>query len=169
MDSDSIPQAFSIEYTCDHSDWPLQNKDIFANIADKTLSAVKWNRLCTISVLFTNDAHIKNLNQTYREKDKSTNVLSFTGYDENLLRILPQTESIPLGDIIFALETIQAEALEQNKTFEHHLNHLFVHGLLHLLGYDHEAEDDAKLMEQLEIDILSTLLIPNPYEAIETL
>ena len=169
MDSDSIPQAFSIEYTCDHNDWPLQNEDIFADIAVKTLSAVKWNRPCTISVLFTNDSHIKDLNQTYREKDKSTNVLSFTGYDENLLRILPQTESIPLGDIIFALETIQAEALGQSKTFEHHLNHLFVHGLLHLLGYDHEAEDDAKLMEQLEIDILSTLLIPNPYEAIETL
>lgn len=166
MDSDSKPQPFIIETTSHQDDWPLPNEKIFEQIAEKTLSTVKWDRECVISVLFTNDSYIRDLNKTYRGKDKPTNVLSFSGYCKDLLHVLPKTESIPLGDIIFALETIRHEAINQNKSFENHLNHLFVHGLLHLLGYDHETEAEATIMEQLEIDILSALLIPNPYEVI---
>ncbi|MES2607486.1 MAG: rRNA maturation RNase YbeY [Pseudomonadota bacterium] len=169
MDSDSIPQAFTVELICQHDGWPLPEKGVFEKIAAMTLSAAKWDRECVISVLFTDDSYVKDLNKTYRGKDKPTNVLSFSGYCKDLLQILPRTESIPLGDIIFALETIREEAIQQNKPFENHLNHLFVHGLLHLLGFDHENEVEAAAMEQLEIDILSTLLIPNPYEVIESL
>jgi probable rRNA maturation factor len=169
MDSDSIPQSFTIELTCHNDDWPLPEKELLEQIAARVLSAVKWDRKCIISVLFTDDSYIKDLNNTYRGKDKPTNVLSFSGYCKDLLQILPHTEDIPLGDIIFALETIRCEAISQNKPFENHLNHLFVHGLLHLLGFDHETETEAAIMEQLEIDILSTLLIPNPYEVIESL
>ncbi|MDP5370298.1 MAG: rRNA maturation RNase YbeY [Pseudomonadota bacterium] len=169
MDSDSIPQSFTIELTCHNDDWPLPEKDMLEQIAANVLSAVKWERKCVISILFTDDSYIKDLNKTYRGKDKPTNVLSFSGYCKDFLQILPHTEDIPLGDIIFALETIRAEATQQNKPFENHLNHLFVHGLLHLLGFDHETEPEAAIMEQLEIEILSTLLIPNPYEVIESL
>jgi probable rRNA maturation factor len=169
MDSDSIPQSFTIEFTCHRDDWPLPEKNILEQIAARTLSAAKWDRECIISILFTDDSYIRDLNKTYRGKDKPTNVLSFSGYCKEFLQVLPRTESIPLGDIIFALETIRGESIDQNKPFENHLNHLFVHGLLHLLGFDHETEAEAAVMEQLEIDILSTLLIPNPYEVIESL
>ncbi|MES2252223.1 MAG: rRNA maturation RNase YbeY [Pseudomonadota bacterium] len=169
MDSDSRSSAVVIERTCQDDDWQLPDEHIIEKIAEKVLTAAKWDRLCTISMLFTNDASIQALNKLYREKDKPTNVLSFPGYDADLLRIFPRTEHIPLGDIIFARETIHAEALNQHKSFDHHFTHLFVHGLLHLLGFDHEHEADAVLMEQFEIDILASLSIPNPYEVIESL
>jgi probable rRNA maturation factor len=125
---------------------------------------IDWQRNCTVSVVLSDDKHVQELNKAYRQKDKPTNVLSFPGYDDNLIQILPEDEYIPLGDIVFALETIRAEAQTQAKTFENHLNHLFVHGLLHLLGYDHETDEEAEEMEQFEIDVLSLLSIPNPYE-----
>ena len=71
---------------------------------------------------------------------------------------------IILGDIALAFETIQKESLGQKKLFEHHLLHLTVHGILHLLGFDHKQDEDALVMESLEIKILSSLMIPNPYE-----
>ena len=169
MDSDSIPQLFTIEFTSHSDDWPLPEKNRLEQIAACTLAATNWTRECVVSLLFTNDSYIRDLNNTYRGKDKPTNVLSFSGYCKDLLHVLPRTESIPLGDIIFALETIRGEAIDQKKSFENHLNHLFVHGLLHLLGFDHETEAEAAVMEQLEVDILATLLIPNPYEVIESL
>ena len=169
MDSDSRRPGFVIEFECQNGDWSLPENSVFEEIASKTLLLAKWNRKCFISVLFTDDAHIKDLNREYRGYDKPTNVLSFPGYDEELLAVLPSTENVPLGDIILAFETIRDEAISQNKPFEHHVKHLFVHGLLHLLGFDHEIETDAAVMEHLEIDILSFLSIPNPYEVIEIL
>jgi len=169
MDSDSRSPAVVIERTCQDDQWQLPDEHVIEQIAQKVLSAAKWDRLCTISMLFTNDVSIQALNKLYRAKDKATNVLSFPGYDADLLRILPHSQHVPLGDIIFARETICAEAIIQHKTFDHHLTHLFVHGLLHLLGFDHEDDADAALMEHLEINILASLSIPNPYEVIESL
>ncbi len=168
MDSDSIHSLVRVECDTDEDDWlsrqSLIDLDAFAI---KTLSHVKWGRRCMVSVLFTSDAHVQELNLTYRQKDNPTNVLSFPAYDDELLRILPPSEEIPLGDIVFAFETIQHEALAQNKVFNHHLAHLFVHGLLHLLGYDHEIDDEAAQMERAEVEILAHFSIPNPYEANE--
>ncbi len=73
------------------------------------------------------------------------------------------TPDLALGDIIFALETIQLEALEQEKPLAHHLTHLAIHGTLHLLGYDHEDDDEAEIMEALEIEILRQMGIDSPY------
>ena len=106
-----------------------------------------------ISVLLSHNAFIQTLNKTYRQQDKPTNVLSF-----------PQNETYHLGDIILAYETICDEATKQKKTFKDHLIHLVIHGLLHLLGYDHETEKEAQEMEALEIEILRGLDIKNPYE-----
>jgi probable rRNA maturation factor len=164
MDSDSIPYLVNIECTSDCDDWPSVHSIDFDSFAMKTFSHVGWNKPCLISILLTNDRHIQELNVSYRQKDEPTNVLSFPAYDDELLRVLPSSEDVPLGDIVFAFETIQKEAIAQNKSFDQHLSHLFVHGLLHLLGYDHETEDEAVQMERIETEILAHFSIPNPYE-----
>lgn len=127
-------------------DWP----DVEA-LVRRALGAVTRENV-EISVLLTDDAHIRVLNRDYRVKDKATNVLSF-----------PQDEPEMLGDIILAYETVMREAAEQGKTFEAHLTHLLVHGCLHLLGYDHEEDDEAEEMEALEVEILAGLGVNNPY------
>ncbi len=111
-----------------------------------------------ISVVLMSDAQIRELNRDHRGMDKPTNVLSFPLNEPHA--ILENT----LGDIILALEIIQREAKAQEKSFETHLTHLVLHGFLHLIGYDHENDDDAEEMEALEILILSELGIKNPYE-----
>lgn len=100
---------------------------------------------------------IRMLNMTYRHKDKPTNVLSFP-ID------LPDEVAIPLlGDIVICPAIVMEEAQAQHKPYEHHFAHMLVHGCLHLLGYDHETQEQADLMEPLEIKILATINIPNPY------
>ncbi len=117
-----------------------------------------------LSILFSNDAHIHKLNKQWRGQDKSTNVLSFPA-------VLPDkiSKSPVLGDIALAFETIAKEALLDYKTLEHHLTHLVIHGFLHLLGYDHETDADAEVMETLEIKVLVNLNIGNPYEETDLL
>ena len=110
-----------------------------------------------VSLLFTDDAHIRLLNRQYRSKDKPTNVLSFPGPSDG--RVFGPL----VGDLVFAQETIAREAEIEATPFEDHLNHLVVHGFLHLLGYDHEAEREAVLMEGLETSILAGLGIADPY------
>ena len=115
---------------------------------------------CTVTL--SHDAKIQILNKHYRSKDKPTNVLSFPMFDR-LSDIPSDAGYIPLGDIIIAFETIKREAIEQNKTLTDHFTHMLVHGFLHLLGYDHMNDKDAKSMESLEIKILKKLGINNPY------
>lgn len=129
-----------------------------------------------INILLTTDAAIKRLNRDYRGKDKPTNVLSFPHLSALALapsrrergkkRVppLPLGEgTLPLGDIALALQIIKKECKEQRKTLENHAIHLVVHGVLHLLGYDHMRLKDAKTMESLECDILGALGYPDPY------
>ena len=101
-----------------------------------------------ISILLTNDQHIQELNKAYRNKDKPTNVLSFPY--ENFL-------DGTIGDITLALETITTEAKEANIPLEEHLAHMIIHGVLHLLGYDHEQDEEAIIMEKLEDEIMLQL------------
>jgi probable rRNA maturation factor len=115
-----------------------------------------------LAVMLTDDAGIRTLNGNWRGIDKPTNVLSFPalqpagpgGGDE-----APRM----LGDIAIAYQTTRNEADDEGKPFDHHLSHLAVHGFLHLIGYDHEKDDDAEIMESLEQQILAQLGIPNPY------
>lgn len=116
-----------------------------------------------VSVVFTGDDDIRNLNKEYRGKNKPTNVLSFPQF-EDLNDILAANDNdFELGDIVLAFETIKNEASAQKKTMKNHTTHLLVHGLLHLCGFDHLTEQDANDMEAMEIAILESLKIKNPY------
>lgn len=122
-----------------------------------------------ISVTLTDDANVKVLNRDYRGIDKPTNVLSFPQIDlgsfkKSTLDVFPQKMSVPLGDVVLGFQTIARETREQEKTLENHTIHLVVHGVLHLLGYDHMRLKDAKIMEKLECDILQSLGYPDPYK-----
>ncbi len=118
-----------------------------------------------INLSLSNNAEVHKLNREFRGMDKPTNVLSFANIDDEGFDVSLETESeIELGDIIIALETMQCEALEQNVPFEAHYCHLLTHGILHLLGYDHQTDEEADLMENLEIHILKMMNIENPYK-----
>ena len=108
-----------------------------------------------VSVLLCDDPEILRLNAQWRGKDSATNVLSFPS-------AAMQADS-HLGDIAIAYETVKKEAADEGKAFLHHLSHLTVHGFLHLLGFDHETDDDAEEMEAMEREMLRRLGIADPY------
>ena len=114
-----------------------------------------------ISFVLTDDKRMRALNRAYRGKDKPTNVLSFAALDG----VRPKL-GMPwlLGDVVLTSGVIAREAKAQRKSLQHHLSHLAVHGVLHLLGYDHEQDRDAEAMEALEIAALAGMGIANPYE-----
>jgi len=114
----------------------------------------------TVSLLFTDDESIRDLNARFRDKDKPTNVLSFPGPEGSQMPGIPPH----FGDIALAYETIAREAEAEGKSFEHHLTHLIVHGFLHLAGYDHIEPEEAEEMEDLERIILRGLAISDPYD-----
>ena len=120
-----------------------------------------------LSVRLSSDAEMRTFNRTYRGRDSATNVLSFAlaGDEDTQAAALPQPEDAPklLGDILAAYETCASEAEDQAKLLADHLRHMVVHGVLHLLGYDHGSEDEAAQMEGLERDILSQIGVPDPY------
>ena len=154
----------SVEAIIDESLWDKQlindlQKTLhkISNEIYKSSDLININKKNSISVLFAGDKKIIELNSRFRKINLPTNVLSFPSFIE-------RNEEIFLGDIIFSAETIFKEAKRDKKSCNNHLIHLFVHGLLHLLGYDHQTEDNAKIMEGLEVKILKTLKIDNPYE-----
>lgn len=114
-----------------------------------------------LAILFTDDAAIAEINRQWRGQAKPTNVLSFPA-PAGLP--VPEGEPAPLGDIVLAFGTVAREAKEQGKPLPDHATHLIVHGVLHLLGRDHESEAEAKVMEELERSILTKLGIADPYE-----
>ncbi len=115
-----------------------------------------------IAVMLTDDAGIRTLNSNWRGIDKPTNVLSFPALQQASPGS-PDDAPRMLGDIAIAYETTRKEADDEQKPFDHHLSHLAIHGFLHLIGYDHEKDDDAEAMETLEQEILAQLGIPDPY------
>jgi len=127
-----------------------------------------------LSILACNDARIAELNGEFRAKPAPTNVLSWPGYD-----LAPEKDGdtpdappcagagdafVNLGDIAIAYETCLQEARDAAIDPQHHVTHLLIHGILHLLGYDHETDADADVMESLEIKLLETMAIGNPYQ-----
>jgi probable rRNA maturation factor len=109
-----------------------------------------------VTVLLTDDGSVRDLNARFRQKDHATNVLSFPA---------PENPEAHLGDIALAFGVCAREAEEQGKPLSHHLQHLVAHGVLHLVGYDHETDAEAEQMEGLERVILAGLGVPDPYSA----
>ena len=135
---------------------PLTEKAVMAVFAELCEQPSQKSEL---SLLFTDDEAIRRINAEWRGSDKPTNVLSFASPNSGGSDVLPAS----LGDIVLALETVTNEAEVENKHFDHHLSHLIVHGLLHILGYDHQSDEEAQIMESLEIRSLARLAIPDPY------
>ncbi len=167
-------QSFEVE------NWPLATEALSA-LADRTFEHALSSALneefelnipegaaLEISLLYTDDTHIQELNKEFREKDKPTNVLSFPDTpltDEALKQSVAWQEPLLLGDIAIAKETLIREAEKQKKSFDDHFCHLLLHGILHLLGFDHIEDDEAEEMEALEIKLLAKMGIDNPYQS----
>jgi probable rRNA maturation factor len=115
----------------------------------------------TLAVALVDDVAIRRLNRDFRGIDKSTNVLAFPAAPNPAVPDAPR----PLGDVAIAYGVTAREAEAAGKPFDHHLSHLAVHGFLHLLGYDHDQDDEADEMERLERAVLAKLTIPDPYTA----
>ena len=120
-------------------------------------------RAAELSIVLGDDVLVQTLNRQWRGQDKPTNVLAFPAHEAALPRGAPRL----LGDVVLAFETLAAEAAAQSKPLAHHLRHLVVHGVLHLMGYDHQAAGEAARMEALEVAVLSGLGVPDPYRAAE--
>ncbi|MCC7305167.1 MAG: rRNA maturation RNase YbeY [Alphaproteobacteria bacterium] len=130
---------------------PLIEKAAFRTLQDSGYFKKNKNPV-ELSVVLTDNDEIRILNKKYRGKDKPTNVLSF-----------PQDDPALLGDVVLAYKTILEESQQQGKSFENHALHMVIHGILHLIGHDHENDRDAETMESLEISILESFGVENPY------
>jgi probable rRNA maturation factor len=141
--------------------WDPAAEEIVLRTAQAAFAAEHPDGVAEVSVLLADDAFVQTLNRKYRGKDRPTNVLSF-----------PQAagpadahfgEPRTLGDVVLAYETVKEEARDQGKAFDAHLAHLVVHGMLHLMGYDHQNEQEAADMEELERTVLARFGIADPY------
>ena len=144
-----------IEVEVEDEAWTYALPDAAA-VAERAATAALGAIEGDIVVLLTDDAAVRDLNARFRDRDQSTNVLSF-----------PAAESAAphLGDLVLAFGVCGAEAAAQGKTLADHLTHLVVHGVLHLLGRDHEAEAEAEAMEAEERTLLASLGVADPYRA----
>ncbi len=163
---------FTIEIAQDNSEWNLYS-EIKPTLFKQILSEVIKNyenfskiKNIELSILLTNDKRMQQLNQEFRNKNSATNVLSFPDVDINFRRILefePNLDYMYLGDIAFSFETIFKEAKEKKLIFLDHFKHLLLHSILHLIGYDHNNDEETEIMQNIEINILQQLSIKSPY------
>ncbi|MER8693253.1 rRNA maturation RNase YbeY [Mesorhizobium opportunistum] len=162
-DSTSVDGSLPVEIdiSIEAGDWPAEAS--LARLVDRAVAAAFAETGAAghseLSIVFSDDAHIRTLNAGWRGKDKPTNVLSFPAFPHVKDGPLPPM----LGDIVLAAETVAREAALEDKPVENHITHLVIHGLLHLMGYDHETDTEAEAMEAVERAALARLAIPDPY------
>ena len=162
------PEALSIDIVVESPLWAAQpGAEAVLRRALGVAAAMLSTRRAELAIVLTDDSAIRGLNRDWRRIDTPTNVLSFPVPRLHALAAEPAPSAPPvlLGDIVIAFETTMTEARSESKRFEDHLAHLAVHGLLHLLGQDHDDDSDAEAMEGLERAILARLGIPDPYAA----
>ncbi|MAC61314.1 MAG: rRNA maturation RNase YbeY [SAR116 cluster bacterium] len=137
------------------------HKLVFDSFSMKFFSKVIENTLkknTLVSILLTDDKNIKILNYRWRKKNQTTNVLSFP-----LESFIKEGKYLFIGDIVLSYETIKKESIQRKINFRDHFLHLCLHGILHLLGYDHKKQEEEREMENIEIKLLSLINIQNPY------
>jgi len=131
-------------------------------VIETALRYIDVDQDCEIGIACVDNDESHKLNLEYRQKDKPTNVLSFPSDIPE--EVLPLLDAWPMGDLVICIPVVLQEAIDQSKTPIEHFTHMLVHGVLHLMGYDHEtSEADAEEMEALEIKILAKLGFDNPY------
>jgi probable rRNA maturation factor len=148
-----------IEVEIEDEAWTVALPDAAA-VAERAATAALGTAAGDVVVLLTDDATVRDLNARFRGRDQPTNVLSFPAADMTLPGQAPH-----LGDLVLAFGVCAAEAAAQGKSLADHLAHLTVHGVLHLLGRDHEDEAEAEAMEAEERTILARLGVADPYRA----
>lgn len=148
----------AIDLVVDDPRWPDDAGRLEA-AARAALDSAGWTGAGTLTVALVDDLTVQGLNRDWRDRDRPTNVLSFPGDG----KALPGGPPPHLGDVILAYETVMREAAEQAKPPLDHATHLVVHGVLHLLGFDHETEPEAMRMESLETRLLAGFGIADPY------
>lgn len=147
-----------VQIACDDKALPDENE--ITKWVGRAIESAGVNGDSEVSVRVVDAAEMQQLNAEYRDKDRPTNVLSFpTGGIEGL----PPDAGLPLGDIVVCAAVVNSEAEQQGKSNRDHWAHMIVHGTLHLLGFDHENDADATVMENLEIEILTSHGLANPY------
>lgn len=146
--------VIDFQLACDNTDLPAE-ADLTLWIQRVLDAHQDTGHEVTIRIVTSEESQM--LNNQYRGKNKPTNVLSFP------FECPPGIELPLLGDLIICADVVETEAIEQGKTAQHHWAHMVIHGCLHLLGYDHIEEQDAEEMESLEVELLATLNIKDPY------
>ena len=135
---------------------------IFCDL-NKDLYLPSKDSMVTLSVLLTNDNEICKINKKFRNKNKPTNVLSFPSNKNYIKYFVKSTSEFHIGDIILSMERIFEESIIEKKSLNDHFLHILIHGILHILGYDHVSNLERKEMEKQEIKILKNLGIKDPY------
>ena len=161
-----------VEIAQESDEWdniPYVNESLFSEMASIVLSRypnfLKVKEL-ELSILLTGAKQMQSLNNEFRNKDKATNVLSFSDIEigwRKIVEFIPDSDYMYLGDIAFGYEVIDLEAKNKLISFQDHFKHLVIHAILHLIGYDHIKDKDAQAMESLEIQILEGIGIKSPY------
>mgnify|MGYP003347068475 CR=1 FL=1 len=160
------PAGAVIEASIDRKIWPDALVNSFQQTAPKIFDEILFmhdSAPANVSLCLCDDLQMQQINRQHRQIDKATNVLSFPAYDMPNHHLKRGTPAL-LGDIVIAAETATREAELLQIPVADHLMHLFVHGMLHLFGYDHIDNDMAETMESLEIKFLANIGIANPYQ-----
>lgn len=153
--------SVQVDVVVEEPEWRHEGRRLLSDLrraAELTLSSQHASgtkpasKSAGMTILLGSDAKLKSLNGQFRGKSKPTNVLSF-----------PSSDEAYWGDVAIAYGVATSEAAAENKSLHDHVLHLAVHGVLHLLGYDHETARDARIMEPLEVEILAQLGIADPY------
>lgn len=158
--------ACYVDVQCHYADVNVPSDQQFYDWVENTFSYLIDNKLIEdidteLSILIVDRIESQLLNAQYRQQDKATNILSFPFDTPDIFKENQETNI--LGDLIICAMIVENEAEQQQKTLYEHWAHMLVHGVLHLLGYDHTNDADAKIMEDLEVKILSEQGIKNPY------